>query len=284
MKQKKVAIIGYGWVGKAMKKLFPSAVVYSHRLFINSMGAEFEMDDKTFKDHEEAYQDEVNRCDIAFICVPTPCPNESRLDVSEVEKIVEWLKTDLIVIRSTLNPGDCDYFKLKYEKNICFQPEYLGETPNHPLMDSKNNPFLIIGGEPTQRNKLIDLYSTVYNANTKIRQISNMGAEIIKLTENRAIAWKVMQMHELYEVCKAAKLDYYTVRDAVYGDDPRFNLWFTMIFKDNLGFHSSKCLKKDVPAWCAWAESVGFNPTLTRALFEKSKEYHIEQTKNETSN
>lgn len=275
--KKKIAILGYGWVGKSMHKLFPNAVVYSPHLFIDSVGSTFEFDDKAFEERKEFFQAEVNKCDIAFICVPTPCPDESKLDTSAVEECVQWLNTDLIVVRSTVNPGDCDYLKVKYEKNICMQPEYLGETPNHPLLNETQTPFLIIGGEKSNRDKLIALYATVYNAKVKIRTISNYGAEIIKLTENRAIAWKVMQMHELWEICKMQNLDYYAIRDAVYGDDPRFNLDFTFIYEGNLGFHSSKCLKKDVPAFCAWAESIGYNPKLTRALFEKSKEYDIKQ-------
>ena len=51
----KIAIIGYGWVGKSMQKLFPNASVFDPGL---NMGK----------------KKEVNACDIAFICVPSPCP------------------------------------------------------------------------------------------------------------------------------------------------------------------------------------------------------------------
>lgn len=152
------------------------------------------------------------------------------------------------------------------------QPEYLGETPNHPLLDTVNTPFLIIGGHQADRLELIDLYTTVYNANVKIRQVTSYAAEIIKLCENRAIAFKVAECQELYDVCKSGGLDYYTVRDAVYGDDPRFNLWWTFIYEGKRGFNS-KCIPKDVYAWCAWAESCGYEPKLTRALLEKNKEW-----------
>ena len=76
-----------------------------------------------------------------------------------------------------------------------------------------------------------------------------------------------------YQVCQKARVDYYVIRDAVYGDDPRFNLWFSFIYPDKLGFHNSKCLAKDIPAWNAWARSVGFEPELTSMLFIKSADY-----------
>lgn len=271
-----VAIIGYGWVGKAMHELFPDAFIYSPGVILHDgKWIQTEEGSESWKEWEARkgeLQKEVNNYQVAFVCVPSPCPNKSKLDTRLIEEAVAWLETDLIVIRSTVNPGDCDFLTAKYEKNICMQPEYLGETPQHPLLDTSKTPFLIIGGEKTNRKKLIDLYTTVYNANVSIKQVSNYAAEIIKLSENRAIAWKVAQCQELYDVCEAHNIDYYTVRDAVYGDDPRFNLWWTFVYPGKRGFQS-KCIPKDVYAWVAWAESSGYKPVLTRAILEKNEEW-----------
>lgn len=49
----KIGIIGNGHVGGAMKKLFKNAIVYDKYKNIGT-------------------QDEINECDIAFVCVPTP--------------------------------------------------------------------------------------------------------------------------------------------------------------------------------------------------------------------
>ncbi len=252
----KVAIIGYGFVGKAIKRLFPDAYVYSKGI---------------------GTKKEVNKCDVAFIAVPTPYLIDSnglegKLDTSIVEECVSWCKCPLIVIRSTVNPGTTDFLSEKYRKRITMQPEYLGETPQHPMKDLKTRPFLIIGGKPEDRRKLIELYTIVYNANVTIRQVTAIEAEVIKLSENRAIAFKVAECQELYSVCQLAGIDYYTIRDAVYGDDPRMNLWWTFIFIDKRGFNS-KCIPKDVYAWAAWAESLGYNPKITRGVLEKNKEW-----------
>lgn len=251
----KVGIIGFGWVGKAMHKLFPDAVIYDR--YANISG-------KT--------QEDINQCDVVFIGVPTPCPEEGRLDTSIVEECIAWCESPLIVVRSTVNPGDCDRWSKKYKKHIVMQPEYLGETPNHPLIDPKSRPFLVIGGEKEDRRKLIELYVTVYNANVTIELVTNLEAEVIKLSENRAIAFKVAQAQELYDVCELAGLDYYKIRDAVYSNDPRFNLWWTFIYPDNRGFNS-KCMPKDIYAWAAWAESLGYKPDITRAMLERNKKW-----------
>lgn len=250
---KKVCVIGLGWVGKSMQKLFPEAYIYDPVLKIGT-------------------KDEANKCDIAFICVPTPCPNEGELDTSIVEECVKWCKCPLLVIRSTVNPGTCGYLSEVYNKRIVMQPEYLGETPAHPMYDPKTRQFMIIGGEPEDRRELIDLYTETYNANVTIRQVTALEAEIIKLSENRAISYKVAECQELYDVCEKAHIDYYTIRDAVYSDDPRFNLWWTFVYPEKRGFNS-KCIPKDVYAWCAWAESWDYKPELTRALLERNKKW-----------
>lgn len=263
-----VVIIGFGWVGKAMHRLFPDALVYD----IRPLSPESECCDPPLKPEQIATSlSDVGSCDVAFVCVPTP-EKKGVLDCSAVEEVVRDCKCDLFIIRSTVQPGTCDYLKAKYGKRIVMHPEYIGETPNHPMLDPRARPFMILGGDKKDTRSAIEIYQRVYNANITIRQVSCLEAEVIKLSENRAIAFKVAQCQELYDVCEKAGLDYYTIRDAVYGDDPRFNLWFTFVYPHKRGFNS-KCLPKDVIAWCAWAESVGYYPKLTRALLEVNEAY-----------
>lgn len=233
-----------------MLELFPESTVYDEPLNIGTRAL-------------------VNFCEVAFVCVPTPNLHDGSLDVSIVEDVVSWCEADLIVLRSTVNPGTADKLKT-LGKRIVTQPEYLGETTAHPLLDQGNRPFMVLGGEPEDRRKVIEVYQEVYNANISIRQVTNTEAEIIKLSENRAIAFKVAQCQELYDACEAAGADYYTIREAVYGDDPRFNLWHTFVYPEKRGMES-KCIPKDVYAWAAWAESLGYNPAITKALLKKNK-------------
>lgn len=244
MKRLEVGIIGYGWVGKATHLLFPEAQIHDP--------------------YQDAFQKPLPRCDIAFLAVPTPWTG-TELDCSVVETAISVCSTDLIVLRSATWPGFADAMAKKYHKRIVVQPEYLGESPAHPMLSMKERQFMILGGEPQDRRAVIDAYAAVYNANITIRQVTRLEAEVIKLSENRAILWKVLQCQELYDACEAAGVDYYTIRDAVYGDDPRMNLWWTFVYPDNRGANS-KCLPKDAYAWAAWAESTGLDPKATKDL------------------
>lgn len=243
----KVGIVGYGYVGRATHKLFSDAAIYDSNI--------------------AEYAAPLRGCDIAFLATPTPWnSNLGSLDMSSVEDAIQRCGCDFIVIRSATQPGFADRMAQKYpDKRFVVQPEYLGETPQHPLSDTASRPFMILGGDAADRRKVIECYQRVLNANIAVRQVTRLEAEIIKITENRAAFFKIMQCQELYDACEAAGVDYYTVRDAVYGDDPRFNLWWTFVYPDNRGANS-KCIPKDVYAWCAWAESAGLNPEATAAL------------------
>lgn len=265
--ESKVGVTGFGWVGKSQYELFPESTVYDEPLNLL-----IEKGNRQEGVSWKVGRLAINQCEVNFIAVPTPNRKDGSLDTSIVQDVIEWCESDLICIRSTVNPGDADRWKKLTGKRIVSMPEYLGETVAHPMLDQSERPFMILGGEPEDRRKVIETYQGVYNANVRIRQVSNYEAEVIKLSENRAIAWKVASCQELYDACEAAGVDYYTVRDAVYGDDPRFNLWFSFVYPNKRGM-DSKCIPKDVLAWRAWAESVGYSPKITQRILEKNEDW-----------
>jgi UDP-glucose 6-dehydrogenase len=207
-----------------------------------------------------------NSVDIAFLAVPTPW-NGKQLDCSAVEEAISEVSCQFIVLRSATYPGFADEMAAKHDIKVVVQPEYLGESPSHPMLNMVTREFMILGGHPEDRRKVIDCYATVYNSNITIRQMSAKEAEFVKLSENRAIFWKVMQCQELYDACEAAGLDYYTVREAVYGDDPRMSLWFSFVYPDKRGA-DSKCIPKDVYAWNHFCESIGLDTFATKQLLK----------------
>jgi len=72
MLNKTVAIVGYGAAGKNLHQLFPQAVIYDAPLGLGSKQA-------------------VNRCDYAFVAVPTNQRPDGSCDTSIVEEVVDWL-------------------------------------------------------------------------------------------------------------------------------------------------------------------------------------------------
>lgn len=236
-----------------MAEMFPNAIIYDEPQ-IKKL--------PNWEQIQRATRAAINACGVSFLAVPTPNLENGSLDTSIIDDVMSWCESDIVVIRSAVNPGTSDRLETEGH-NIVYQPEYIGEGVSPALLDESKTPFMILGGKPENRRKVIEKYQEVYNANIKIRQVTNLEAEVIKLSENRAIMYKVAQCQELYDACETAGVDYYTVRDAVYGDDPRFNLWHTFVYPDSRGANS-KCIPKDVKAWSAWAD----NSELTDAMLK----------------
>lgn len=256
MPKNKIAIIGYGVVGKAMHALFPNALIYN--------GEKHPVGKITYKD--------INKANVAFVCVPTPSRKNGDCDVSIVEEVVSKLKVPLIIIRSTVEPGTTDRLKKEYKKNIVFCPEYIGETVAHPFGNKLLVPFLILGGERKDTNKAIEVFQEVYNASIKIRQMSAIETEMVKYLENRHIAFTVAECNEAYDLCQKLGIDYNNVREAVFQDDPRMSPYWTFVYPKKRGFET-KCIPKDIYAIVSFARRKGSPMKITDTILKENEKW-----------
>ncbi|MBU1038952.1 hypothetical protein KKC17_01825 [Patescibacteria group bacterium] len=236
----KIGIVGYGFVGKAIKKLFSEALIYDPAL-----------------PEESSSQAEINSCQVVFVCVPTNSLADGGCDTSIVEETIAWLESDLIIIRSTVKPGTTQKLIDKYpNKKIIFQPEYIGETVAHPLADESKKTFLILGGAKDNCAKAVELYQSVYNSGVKIMFLSATEAEIAKYMTNTAVANMVTLVNEYYNICQVFGADWHMVREA-WLMDPRMSRYHTFVYPDKPGF-SGKCLPKDLEAIAKAAKDLGY--------------------------
>lgn len=221
----KIGIIGRGHVGKAMNDLFVDAYVFDKNLNIGTF-------------------DEVNSCDLVFICVPTPESKDGSCDTSIVTSLIEKLDVETIVLRSTVYIGYTDEMMKKYKKEIVFQPEYYGETIDHPYKNLDNRNWLSFGGNTKSVNKAIDAYKKVINSNVKIHIGNARDIEFAKYMENCFLATKVTFCNEMYDIAKKLNVDYNLSRE-IWLADERIGRSHTFVFEDKRGF-SGKCLPKDL--------------------------------------
>ncbi len=259
---KHVSIVGYGFVGKAMKKLFPDAVIY----------------DPSQKDISVS-KEEINKGDVGFVCVPTPMNDDGSCDTSIVEEVVGWLTTPLIIIRSTIKPGTTNTLIAHYpDKHIIFQPEYVGETTAHPLLNESERSFLIFGGSKEDCTHAVELYQSIYNSSVKIMFLSPLEAEITKYFENTTIATMVTLVNEYYNICKTFGADYHMVREA-FLLDPRMSRYFTFVYPDRRGFEG-KCLPKDLNAITQASIHAGYVPEFIQDILKNNDRIRQETTSN----
>lgn len=262
----KVAIIGFGYVGQAYKKLFPDAKIY---------------------DPKRGYRNKtaVNKCDLAIICVPTPKNHDGSCNTSIVEEIVSWLKTPLILIKSTVSPGTTTELKKRYKKRICFSPEYLGESsyyvPTWKYPDPKeviHHDFMIIGGSPEDREEVINIFLPILGPDKVYYQVDEKTSELIKYMSNAWIASKVIFCNEFYEIAKKFNIDYNQLREGFLLDS-RVERMHTAVFKDKRGF-DGKCLPKDLKAIVDFSKKAGYEPKLIQQVIKSNQEFLKKNKKN----
>jgi len=248
----KIGIIGYGHVGKAMHKLFTNAVIY---------------DPKEFPDGKE----KTNECEAVFVCVPTPSLPDGSCDTKIVEEVISWVKSKVIILRSTVRVGFTDEMMKKYKKEIVFQPEYYGETTAHPFADIKNQSWLSFGGTRKGINLAIKAYQTIVNSNVRIFQADAKTVEMAKYMENAYLATKVIFCNEMYDIAKSLGVDYNLARE-IWLADPRIGSSHTFVYEDNRGYDGS-CLPKDVDSIIAQAKENCVNVDFLKGIVRKNMFY-----------
>ncbi len=257
----KVAIIGYGYVGKAYQKLFPDAVIYNRHL-----------------PNGQTNQDEVNECDLTIVCVPTKMMEDGSCDISIVEEVVEWLRTPLILIKSTIPPGTTKYLKEKYKKRICHSPEYVGEGgyfvpfwqyphPTEPIYHS----FMIIGGDSQDREDILQFFYPILGSTKMYYQVDETTSELIKYMENCAIAMKVTLCNEFYNIAETFGVNYSQVREGFVLDE-RQGKMFTIVYKNRRGW-DGKCLPKDICALIKSVVKLGYEPEFLRDIVKSNARF-----------
>jgi len=248
---KTVAIVGYGAVGRGIQTLFPQAAVYDEPLGMGDRSA-------------------VDSSRYAFVCVPTPQRPDGGCDTSIVETVVSWVRSEIIIIRSTVSVGTTERLAAATGKRIVFQPEYgPAETPDHPFNDLRKIRWVILGGERRDTIAAADLYKTAFNADIVIQQCDAKTAELTKYMENSFLALKVTFCNELYDIAQSYGIDYNELRE-LWLLDPRIGRSHTFVMPDERGF-GGKCLPKDVSALVRLAEEQGCSPTLLRATIEANR-------------
>lgn len=258
-----VAIIGYGYVGKAYHKVFPDAAIYDPA-------------------HSETVTGEVvNSKELAIICVPTPSLPDGSCDISIVKDTIFWLKTPLILIKSTIPPGTTAQLKKQYGKRICHSPEYVGEGGYyisskypHPT-DVLQHSFMIIGGDPADRTAILDFFKPVFGPEKVYFQTDETTSELIKYMENSWIATKVSFCNEFMQIAKQFGVDYDTLREG-WLLDSRVERSHTLVFRDKPGFNT-KCIPKDILAMIAASEEAGYVPEILKQIIASNKKFRGEE-------
>lgn len=267
---KKVLIVGYGYVGKAMAEFFRK----KYKVYVYDPGiAHYEFPDKVnFLKVDDLNEKEV---DMAVICVPTPMNDDGSCDASRVAQTLMKLKTELVLVKSTVPPGTMITLKKFFKNKLVFSPEFIGESSywSSYSFDREvvETPWFIFGGDKKDCSEVIDYFLPITGPEKEYRITDYRTAELVKYVENVFGALKVTFCNEMYDVCQAFKVDYNELRD-LWLLDPRVNKMHTAVFKDKRGF-GGKCFPKDINGLVQASARQGYTPELLMKVIECNKNF-----------
>lgn len=258
-----IGVIGQGFVGNAVYQKFKN--YYK----VLTYDLQSELCNSTY---EKIHQ----KCDIVFVCLPTPMESDGSCHTGIVEKtlhtINEDCKMDLldktIIIKSTIPPGTtAKWNKLFSKLNIVFNPEFLTEA--NAVKDYENQNRIILGGPRNATTKLKPIFSKVFPKASIIKTDSTY-AEMVKYVTNSFLATKVSFANEMYQICNKLDIDYDKVIEyAQYDERLGKSHWAVPGPDGDLGY-GGHCFPKDVKALITLAGELDIFPEVLMATDAKN--------------
>jgi UDPglucose 6-dehydrogenase len=260
---KTIAIVGCGYVGTHMLNFLRKA----HE----SVCVVKALYDPPYLLAQSAPIGEVNACDIAFVCVPTPTEENGDQDLSILREIFVWIKCPTVCIRSTVLPGTCRRLMTRWmegESSVVFAPEFIGERnflSSHPYEDGP--PFLILGvtDDLKKAQEVADIFRHIHGPELRVMLVDSRTAELVKYMENAFLATKVTFCNVFKILADSVGVDYNVLREA-WLMDGRMGRSHTIV-TDERGF-GGKCLPKDLLAIAHFASESGLVLSASRFLHE----------------
>jgi len=224
----KIQIIGAGVVGKATGHAFQR---YGHLV--------------VFKDKGDVLED----ADVHFICVPEKVVENIIIQLQDIK--------GLSVIRSTVLPGTTKQLSEKYTMHICHNPEFLREAIAE--YDFLNSEYILIGQCCIKHGDILEMLYKPFNI--PIVRVKPRISEMVKLVSNAHLAMLISFWNEIHQISENYGDSHYI--GSIASMNSRISTYGARMHGKAFGGH---CLPKDINQLIGYAESIGYNPKLLKAV------------------
>jgi len=219
----KIGIAGYGYVGQAHE----AALKDYHEILI--------------RDPALGHYADLQHADAIIICVSTPQHESGVCNINNVYDIVSNAPPVPILIKSTISLEGWDVIRTEFiSANLTFSPEFLRAAT--ALEDFANTKHFMMGGDNVGfwAQLLIDAMGDISVSNASVAELI-----LTKYFRNAFLATKVTFFNQMYDLCKAAGIDYDPVAIGV-GMDPRIG--DSHIQVTEMRGYGGHCFPKDMNA------------------------------------
>ena len=250
-KKLKLAIVGYGFVGKATDQGF------------NKYVTKYIVDPLLDTSVEELKEFEP---EIVFICVPTPMKDDGSQDASIISSVTKELSKycpeAIKVVKSTVLPSILDELKV-IDANLIYNPEFLREK--HANYDFIKSDMIIFGGDRNLSTKVSNAYFRHSRCETKKHIFTDLKtASLIKYAINTYLASKVIFFNELHSIFSKLETsdDWDSVIDIISTDKRIGDSHMQVPGHDGKKGFGGACFPKDSLALIKFAKNFGVDLNL----------------------
>lgn len=272
--KKKIAIVGHGFVGRAVDYGFTHPQVTKQII------------DPKYGNSVEDIDEDTN---YVFICVPTPMCDDGTIDSSILIKCFEHVQNmpllDAIIIKSTVTPNIIENFHIE-DSRVVYNPEFL--TERSAQYDFINPIMHVFGGLIFYTEQVEWLYQEY--SMCKPCQVFHMSVEeasFVKYGINSFLATKVLWFNQLYSAISNFGNDFnFNKVINVIGHDSRVGYSHTTVpgFDGKMGFGGS-CFAKDTQAFLKFSEDNNFDFSVLREVIRSNneirKQYELDEREKE---
>ena len=249
---KKIGIIGFGFVGSAVRFGFSPNTGFD---------AEIKIFDKDKNKSTHSLEAVVNDSDFIFVSVPTPSDEDGKINLDVVDNLLNDINdvqknSNIILLRSTMIPGSSQNFQKKYSKlNLVFNPEFL--TERSAKLDFINQSRIILGGKARHTSKVAELYKLRFGKTIPIIETNFETAELIKYMNNCFFATKVSFMNEMKILADKCNADWELAVEGFVRDGRVAHSHINVPGHDGKNGFGGSCFPKDIQAIIKYGNSLG---------------------------
>lgn len=231
--------------------------------------------------HASGYNNEhLEKADLVFVIVPTPSKKNGKFSLEYITKACKNIgaslkrnkqKYPVIVITSTVLPGDCEKYLLPLlEKKsgkkcgkdfgLCYNPEFI--ALGSVIKDMKNPDLVLIGESDQKSGDILEkVYKKMLENDAPIKRMNIINSEIVKLSINTFVTTKISYANMLTEIChNTSGADIGVVTDTI-GTDKRIGKKYLQ----GGGPYGGPCFPRDNRAFVKMASENKVNAFIAKA-------------------
>lgn len=243
-----IGIVGYGMVGKAVKRGFE---------FIESIIVDPQYTSTTIRQLCKAKPLAI------FVCVPTPTDDTNYSNLLGVLAEIKGTGYEgHVIVKSTVLPHYIEPY------DVVYNPEFLSRATSY--QDFVRPPILVIGANTKEQAESVKhlyvCYSDVRTDNIMLTDIKT--AALVKYTFNSFYATKITFMNEIYDVAQKMGVNYNGLVEILEKQPWMGTHHFRVPGPDGKRGYGGPCLPKDLVAFAR-----EYNITLLKGVHELNKRF-----------